>query len=283
MDFYTSSTGNKIPIIDTDSKKAEYTDMLFPKGVGKGYVERDYDVYPEEMFDHPDQMFTIPESEWDARFDEQEQLKSSLEHLYLSGPGGTPIFVNLDQKSDGYCWIYSNGHALMFAREIMNQPRIRLNPHSTGAIIKNGRNEGGWCGLGARFVADIGMAPEGTGPGQWPFASRSLSHDTPAMREAMKKFRTGEVWMDLTKRDYDHTLTRAHLATCGFTNCPAPSDFNFMSHSVCQIRWVRIERGSWGPMYLNSWKNWGRHGLAVLRGSQATANGAIAYRTAIAA
>jgi len=47
---------------------------------------------------------------------------------------------------------------------------------------------------------------------------------------------------------------------------------------VCQVRWVRIERGSWGPLILNSWKGWGRHGLAVLRGRQAVADGAIAIR-----
>lgn len=281
MDFYKGV----IPIIDTDTPEGR--DYAMPNKINGdvvtyGYVSRDYNVYPEEMFDSPDAMTNIPESEWDARFDEQEALKCSLEHLYLSGPNGGPIFVNLDQNGDGYCWIYSNGHAVMICRVVQGQPLVRLNPHSTGAIIKGGRDEGGWCGLGARFVGDIGMAPEGTGPGKWPLHSRSLSNDTPATRAEMKKFRSAEVFMDLTKRDYDHKLTRANLATCGLTNIPAPSDFNWWSHSVCQIRWVRIERGSWGPLILNSWKGWGRHGLGVLRGSQATANGAIAYRTAIA-
>lgn len=631
MDFYKSTAGQKIPVVDTDTPEGRAYAMpvkVKNKSVGYGYVPRDYNVYPEEMFDHPDSMFTIPESEWDARFDEQEQLKSSLEHLYLSGPGGTPVFVNLDQDGDGYCatadtevltedgwtmwpdydwdkcpllatvnpitqfmeyqaplakhvynyngpmvystnrrvdfgmtpnhrmlvrkwdesrrtlsddysfqlagnlgwyvglmpapqgclgtelveleieddrrydgddllallslvisdgyaggsdktrnwvsfccfnenrypkvaamaqrvgfretskgiwtrydagalanwirthcysanlsyraenkkiptlvkvasqrqiklfldfygdkdhgkdygcfyssskrliddlqelhlkigkrssvhetgprqsviksggnegktinsktcyslyvakedrlcldrkkhierdnynglvycatvpngtlitrrngtvlisgncWIYSNGSAMMLCRLIQNQPLVRLNPHSAGAIIKGGRDEGGWCGLGARFVMANGMAPEGTGPDKWPLHSRSLSNDTPAMRASMARYKMGECFMDLTKRDYDHTLTRLQLATSGFMSIPCPSDFNWWSHSVCQIRWVRIEAGSWGPLILNSWKGWGRHGLGVLRGSQATANGALAYRTAIAA
>lgn len=282
MEFYKGS----IPIIDTDASTGMA--MLFPKKDGGGNlvtygcVERDYSLYPEEMFSKPDDMFTIPESEWDARYDEQEELKSSLEHLYLAGPNGGPLFVNLDQNGDGYCWIYSNGHALMFCRIVMNQPLVRLNPHSSGAIIKRGRDEGGWCGLGAKFVGENGMAPEGNGPGQWPLHSRNISLDTPEMRESMAKFKLGERFMDMTKQDYDHKLTARHLATCGFMGYPSPSDFNWWGHSVCQIRWVRIERGSWGPLILNSWKGWGRHGLAVLRGSQATANGAIAYRTATA-
>lgn len=268
MDFYKGT----IPIIDG---APDTMGLMNPVGVSRGYVERDYSRYPQEMLAAPDQIQLIPESEDDARFDEAEAQKSSLEHIYLGGPNGQPIFENLDQNGDGYCWIYSNGHAVMIKRAANNLPLIRLNPHSSGAIIKSGRNEGGWCGLGAKFIRDIGMAEEGDGPGQWPLHSRNLRYDTQEMRTAASRYRTLEDWVDLTKSIYDQNLTTRQLATCLMNNNPCPTDFSWWRHSVCSIRWVRIERGSWGLLILNSWKNWGRFGLGVLRGNQSRPDGAV--------
>ncbi len=271
MDFYRSSAGHDIPIIEP----GKHTDLSHPRGMEFGYVERDYKLYPEEMFAQPSEMEIIPESEWDARYDEQEAKQSSLEHIYLSGEGGKPAFINLDQNGDGYCWAYSSGHAVMLDRLKQNLPPIRLNPHNVAAIIKNGRNEGGWCGLSAEFIKANGIAVEGTGPGQWPKQSRNLKYDTPECRTQMALHKVGEDWVDMTRQVYDRNLTRAQVATCGFNNIPNPSDFNSWGHSVCQVRWVRIERGSWAPLILNSWLNWGRYGLGVYRD---TCNGGVAFR-----
>jgi hypothetical protein len=169
-EFYKS----QIPIYEPDNLRGPDKDALFPPNVSYGLVRRDYGEYPEQMFAQPDEMGIIPSSEWDARFDEQERLKSSLEHMYLSGLNGEPLFVNLDQGPDGYCWIYSVGHSVMLDRMRRGRKVVRLNPHSSGSIIKDGRDEGGWCGLGAEFVSEHGMAPEGTGPGEWPKWSRDL-------------------------------------------------------------------------------------------------------------
>lgn len=271
-DFYKSN----IPIIDTEGPP---TNLSHPADVQYGLVERDYELYPEPMFAPPSEIDLIPDSEWDARFDEQEEKQYSLEHIYLSGPNGTPAFVNLDQNGDGYCWAYSTGHAIMIDRLRRNLPPVRLNPHSVAAIIKNGRNEGGWCGLSAEFGESRGYAVEGTGPGQWPLHSRDLRYNTPECRAEMAKYRIDESWIDMTRQVYDRNLTMQQCATCGFLNIPGPRDYNHWSHSVCGLRWVRIERGSWGQLILNSWKNWGRYGLAVLRGSKAICDGGLAIRS----
>ena len=264
-----------IPIIDTDGPT---NDIMYPKGVTFGLVPRDYSRDPESMFAPPSEMEIIPESEWDARYDEQEALESSLEHIYLSGPNGGPAFVNLDQDQEGYCWTYSTGQAIMMDRLKRNLPPVRLNPHGPAAIIKKGANEGGWCGLSAKFAREFGFPEEGNGPGQWPLHSRDLRYDTPQLRAEMLKRRIEEEWTDLTQAVYDQNLTRAQVATCGFTNTPGPRDYNHWRHSVCGMRWVRVERGSWGQLILNSWKNWGRHGLGVLVGSKAICNGGLAIR-----
>lgn len=271
MDYYK----NSIPIIDADGPT---TDLSHPTGVNFGYVARDYSLYPQEMFDPPSGIEIIPKTEWDARFDEQERTKSSLEHIFLNGPNGEPAFVNLDQNGDGYCWAYSSGTAIMLDRLKQNQPLVRLNPHGPAAIIKGGRNEGGWCGLSAKWSRENGYPVEGTGPGQWPLHSRNLKYDTAACRAQMAKHKVQEDWVDMTRQVYDQNLTTLQVATCGFNNIPCPSDFNWWGHSVCQVRWVRIEAGSWGPLILNSWKGWGRYGLGVLRGSQAICNGGVAFR-----
>jgi hypothetical protein len=176
------------------------------------------------------------------------------------------------------CWAYSTGHSIMMDRLRRNLPLVRLNPHATAAIIKGGRDEGGWCGLSAKSGRELGYAEEGTGPGQWPLHSRNLKYDTPQLRAEMAKRKIEEEWTDLTKAVYDQNLTMGQIATCGFNNIAGPRDYNWWSHSVCGIRWVRVEKGSWGQLILNSWKGWGRHGLAVLRGNQAICNGGLAIR-----
>lgn len=264
-----------IPIIETDGPS---TNLSHPADVTFGLVPRDYSQHPEAMFSPPTEMALIPESEWDARFDEQEETQSSLEHVYLSGPNGAPAFKNLDQNGDGYCWNYSVGHSMMIDRLRRNLPMVRFNPHAGAAIIKSGRNEGGWCGEGAKFATEVGMAIEGKGPGQWPLHSRNTRLDTPALRAEMAKYKIEEDWVDLTRQVWNRNLTTAQVATCGFNNLPGPRDYNWWGHSVCGLRWVRIERGSWGQLILNSWPQWGRHGLGVLRGSKAVCNGGLAIR-----
>lgn len=268
MDFYH---GN-IPIIEADANSVE----LRPEGVGYGYVPRDFTEYPRDVFGAPpSEMELIPESEWDARYDEQEATESSLEHIFLRG--GRPAFVNLDQNGDGDCWAYSTAHAWMLAHLRDYGWTPRLNPHFIASYLQ--RYNGGWCGASAKVLSEVGCVAEGTNPDQWPLHLHDGSRARrPEVLEAASANKSLEEWRDLTRDIWDQSMTRRQLATCGFLNTPAPSDFNWWGHSTCQVRWVRVERGSWGPLILNSWLNWGRFGLAVLRGSQATANGAVAIR-----
>jgi hypothetical protein len=94
----------------------------------------------------------------------------------------------------------------------------------------------------------------------------------------MNKYKAEEEWTVLTKQVYDQNLTMAQVATCGFNNIPGPRDYNWWRHSVCGLRWVRVERGSWGQLILNSWENWGLFGLSVLVGNKAVCNGGLAIR-----
>lgn len=284
MDFYR---GN-IPILDDNpANESKVMAMCFPnktgfgsRDVGYGCIPRDYAIQPISMKQSPSGMVLIPSSEDDARYDEEEATKSSLEHLYLPG-GDTPAFVNLDQNGYGDCWLFSVGQAIMIDRLKQGLPIVRLNPHA-GAVILNQLN-GGWCGLSMKLAREIGEAEDGTGPGQWPGHSRSSSNDTPALRTAMAKYKVTEEWTDLTQHESGQNLTAQMIKTCHQNKIPVPNDFPWWSHSVVTIRWVRIEAGRWGRLILNSWANWGRHGLAVLEGAKLNTMGAVAVRMSKAA
>lgn len=266
-----------IPVIDTDTPNhPDVLALTHPTGVSFGAVERDYSIYPETMFAQPTEMEIIPETEWDARYAEQESTQSSMEHIFLSSPGGTPAFANLDQDGFPDCWAHSTGHSIMLDRLKQNLPVVRVNPVGVATLLK--QTSGGWCGLSAKFARENGYPPIGTGTGEWPYQSRK-GKDTPELRANMTKFKVVEDWVDLTQQVYSQNLTRAQLSTCLFNNIPCPVDFNWWSHSVCAVRWVKLEAGGWGLLILNSWgPSWGRNGLGILKGSQMVPNGAVATR-----
>lgn len=254
------------PVLDEDTP----VDYIFDPRFGRGLVPRNFDEHPAEMFSPPGDMDLVDPADYDALIDEQEANRSSLEHLYLDAG-----WENLDQVSDGYCWAYSTGHAAMLCRTRDHQPYARLEPHGMAAILKHGKNEGGWCGLSGQFLEEVGCPDVA----HWKRASRDVRQDTPEMRANAALYRMTEGWVDLSRPAYDRNLTLRQVATQLLVcNNPCQADFNWWGHSVCAVRWVRVEAGSYGLLILNSWKGWGRRGLAVLRGSRMLCDGAICVR-----
>lgn len=271
-----------IPLIDDSTSN---DDLFLAKNpdtnevYSRGAVPRDYNLYPATMFAPPSTIPLLPEANWRAAYDEMNGTKSSLENIYLSQPDGGPAFINLDQNGQGYCWNYSTAHCVMIARLRDNQPNPRLNPHASACIIKNGRDEGGWCGLSAQWGVENGFAEEGTGEGQWPLHSMDLRrYHTTALRQAMLKNRITQDWIDLTRPVWGRNLTFQQLMTCLFMRMPCAVDFNWWGHSVCAIAPVLVEAGSWGILILNSWLRWGRFGLAIIQGQRAVPDGAVCIR-----
>lgn len=254
-DFYKG----KIPIVYRDLNEGFIRGDLPEEPLATGCVPRDYSVDPVEMRDSPDAMKVYDESEWDALFDEGEKAEDSLEHIYLRG--GKPGFSFLDQNGFPDCWFHSSAHAIMMDRLRQNLPEVKLNAVAGATMMR--RTNGGWCGLSMKFIRENGCPIAGSGPGEWPYQSRRGS-DSPELRANMLKFKGLEDWYDLGRAEYDQKLSKKQLATCLFNNNPSPSDYNRYSHSMLSVRWVRIEKGHWGPLTLNSWKGFGYFGLCVL-------------------
>lgn len=238
-----------------------------PEPVRGGAVERDYDIDPPLMSDSPDGMQVLSDADAIAAQQEQERNESSLFHMYMRQEPSHRWLLN--QNGHGYCWAYSTGDAFMFDRLKQNliadgAPPVIINPHATAAIIKGGRDEGGWCGLSMKWAREHGYALVGNGPGEWPLHSRDVKkYDTPELRAAMKLHKAEEDWYDLGRREYDQVLAKKQLATLTSQNIPCPADWMKHSHSM-DLVWMAYIDGRLHPVVHNSWKNWGYFGFGVL-------------------
>src|SRR5690606_2137115 len=107
----------------------------------------------------------IPESEWDARWDEMVEQKSSLRDIWEKADNGKQP-PNLYQNGQGYCWAHSTVNAVQVARAVANMPYVPLSAYMVACIIKNYRDEGGWCGQSAAFIRDNGVCSQEFWPQQ---------------------------------------------------------------------------------------------------------------------
>lgn len=257
-------------VID-DDYEVKHRDKLFLPARGYDPSRVDRSIYG--MMAQPSGITLIPRSEWSDRIKQKEASKSNLSDILLRA--GIP---STDQNGYGYCWAFSTGGSIQALRAFNNQPYIPLNPCSIAATIKQGRDEGGWCGLSLRFAMEHGIAPMGTGPGQWPALSRKYQTLEPACRETMAKFKVSEGWIDLTRADYDQVMTFDQVASCLLSNIPCAVDFNWWGHSVMACDLVEVSANSFGIRIRNSWTDsYGNKGFAVLQGSKAIPDNAVGF------
>lgn len=241
-------------------------DFLFNRATG--YVERDYKVDPVEMFASPEGMPTIDPSEWPDRIKEQLETKSRISDVLLRNG-----IKSLDQGQNGYCWAFSTGGSVQAKNVLEGRPHVQLNPCMVGAIVKGGRNQGGWCGQSAKFIMEHGIAPATL----WKGNSRDMSQDTPAMREEARKHAIIDGWVDLTRPVHGQVMTFNQIVTCLLLGIPVAGDFNWWGHSVMIVDVVLVEPGVYGLRIRNSWTDaWGDQGFSVLVGNRRNPDGAIA-------
>lgn len=268
----------KIPIVRRDLNEGFLRGLPDPEHRSTGCVPRDYHADPVEMRDSPSQMKVYSPSDWDALYDAGEQAEDSLEHIYLRAAEAGK-FEFLDQNGFPDCWCHSSAHAVMIDRLKQNLfgldgKAVRLNAVAIATLMN--QTNGGWCGRSMKFIRENGIPEIGTGAGQWPYQSRR-GQDSTALRQSMAKYKDLEDWYDLGRAEYDQELTDQQLATCLFNNNPSPSDYNRFGHSMLSLRHVRIEKGSWGKLTLNSWQGFGYHGLCVL--AEMTPDNAVSLRS----
>jgi hypothetical protein len=263
------------PIIDDGTPN----DVLFPTNKGRGLVPRDYNIDPPEMFSPPTDLTLIPKSEWSERIKDQATYKARLSDVRNIAADGR-MMPNLDQARSNYCWSHSITHAVMLQRAVANEPYVPLSAYAVAATIMKGANDGGWCGLSAKFAREKGIPSQAVWP-QGQFNYRA--YDKPETWADAARHQVTEDFADLTRDVYDQNLTFTQLATCLLSGIPCAVDFNWWGHSVCAMDLVEVEPGSFGIRILNSWSNWGENGTGILRGGKEIPDGAIAVRVTPAA
>jgi len=263
------------PFIIDDETAPKLVDQLNPPGFGHGYDPLQKAANPMPMLAPPDQIKLIPRGEWSERIKERKKQKATGRDMKARMNGGKK-HVSLDQNGQGYCWGYSNTHVAMYCNAQANKPYKRLSAHAVCCVIKGFRDEGGWCGLSAKFIRERGIPSVD----KWPEKSMSRSHDTAATWEDARANVVTEDWVDLTRAVYDQSMTFDMVASVllsggGFVAV----DFNWWAHSVCAIDVVEVEPGSFGLDIQNSWTDgWGEDGCGVLRGARAIPDGAVCTR-----
>ena len=259
--------------IITDSTS---NDVLFPAACRTGAVPRDYGIQPvgSDGLKPPSGIKLIPESEWIPRIQERERLG-----IGLSAIRKQKQLSSKDQNGQGYCWAYSVTRAMEYLLLKANQPFELLSAHSVACKIKGFRDDGGWCGLSAQFIAENGIVPESL----WPAKSMSPANNTSENWNAAKAYRMTEGWYDVNRQVWDQDLTWQAVVSLLLQNVPVPADFMWWGHSVCLFD-VTVKDGEVCPVLDNSWTStWGDNGTAILQGSRKIPDGAVAPLVSVAA
>lgn len=266
---------NDIGFVIDDSTN---NDVLNPKGFGKGFDPSQIPVglpEPIHLFgDAPNQIKEFSDSELLARTQELWDRKATLWHLRQIAANGQPM-PTLDQGSEGFCWAYSTTRAIQYIRAMQNQEYRRLSGHAIGCIVKNYRNEGGWCGLSYKFAMERGVPSVE----YWPEKSMNRNNDKPATWENAAGNKIIEGYFDEGIAVYNQSLTLRQELTLLCLGIPCAADRFRWSHSTLDHTPV-IKDGRVWPMGDNSWTdNWGDKGTYVFVGeNMARTDGAIAVR-----
>lgn len=257
-------------------------DLLYPSDFSRGYEERDYALYPVEMFASPSDMPEMSLTEIADRIKDHEANQSSLRHIRRRALNGQPI-PSLDQNGQGYCWAYSNTIGVMLTRARDNQPPVRLSAHGVACKVKNFVDQGGWCGLSAKFIRENGIPSVEA----WPEKSMSRSNDNATTWANAALHKITEDYVDLSAGHIaDQNLTKKQVLTQLVLNNPCATDFNWWGHSVCAMWATLLGNASqnltldmFGIGIINSWTDkWGDLGESVLQGSKSVPNGAVCTR-----
>jgi C1A family cysteine protease len=249
-------------------------EIVFPGSYGRGYVERDFRKFPASMFEPPSEMPIIDEAEWDERIRDKVATQSQLSDILKREK-----IPSLDQGQNGYCWAHSSTGCVIAARAKAHLPYVPLSATGLASIIKNGRDEGGWCGESAEKIRSDGIPSTTFFPQDWRERQNWKKYYTAEMKANALLHRSTEEWIDIAKPIYDQNLLWKQLITCLLNNNPCAVDFNWWSHSVLAVDAVDHDtircRNSWSDSY-------GELGFFLLRGNRARPDGAICIRSVTA-
>lgn len=255
---------NGFPVLDDFADN----DLLFPPSHGRGLdtgapgygsvagYAGVAEPFPAELL--------IPESEWQARIEEQDARRASPWHLaYERGP----VTIK-DQGQLPYCWIFATTTDLEIVRAAHNLPHVELSPASAGSWITGFRRRGGFGREAIEGLGETGAVPVS----EWPQAAVDRRFDTAENRALAARYKAAE-WY------YVESWPQA--VSCLLRGLPVSAGYNWWAHQVCLVRLGVID-GEVCPLLANSWSPaWGEKGFGWLQGRRKYPDDAVACRAAL--
>ncbi|MGH9932132.1 MAG: hypothetical protein ACREA9_23260 [Pyrinomonadaceae bacterium] len=189
-------------------------------------------------------MADIPESEYDARIDEQIELEARVSDFC--------DFPAFDQDGLPTCWAIGTCQSMSMDRRIQGLPHVQISGCSVAVPISGGHS-GGWEGDAVEYLTKHG----GASVAVWPEnnTSRGLNSDPKVIEDRQQHL----------VMEFAEMQSRANWATACLKTKTGPFAYNRMSHVMAMADFVRTERGAYGFRVRNSWHDsWGaknKHGF----------------------
>lgn len=186
------------------------------------------------------------------------------------------LLDSLDQDGLGLCWAFSSTKATMYTRMLMGLVYKKLSPWFVAGVIKNWRDEGGWCTLSLHEIAKNGV-PEYD---LCPSYKKPSAEQFAKCRENGKKYLVTKWWEG--SRDKDK-LNHQKLSAYARGLCPV-CDYNWLGHSMCGCGVTKFRSlQDWEELNDNSWgMKAGLRGCYQLKGSKAKSDQIIIPYVALA-
>jgi hypothetical protein len=198
----------------------------------------------------------IPESEWQAIIEEQEQRKTRVSDLVTA--------YRIPPKNQGslnYCWIYAPVHAMELLRVRHGYGYRPLAAAQVGASIKRGRNVGGWGMEGVRWIGQHGI------PYESDYSTKPeilRGYDSQSM-QAKARANVLTEWVECRPKSVPQLVSMLLRGYCGAIGLP------WWQHEVLAAEAVWLD-GEIAIRIRNQWQGWGVNGFGILRGSKMVPN-----------
>ncbi|MEL6895767.1 MAG: hypothetical protein AAFP90_06685 [Planctomycetota bacterium] len=201
----------------------------------------------------------FPESQWPELIRFHEENNSSPDHHHIAS--GCKI---LNQRRTNYCWIHGPAGAMQVALAQAGYDPPHLSAAATGALIKRGRNVGGWGAeaidgiVGNRYgMPTVDVYPEGT-------INLNLARSERVRRSAAVN---DELEFLKLPRERDRVPLQVIASVLLNPHEPMPisTGFAWWGHLTFHSKFGRDQRNRWGCINVNSWgERWGNGGKSFI-------------------
>ena len=259
---YVSRLPSNILIID-DSTDIN-SDVVTPKGVGKGYCPRDLQKTPVGSFGAPFPYKTFTRQEIIDRIRDNESQGETISEI-----ADARGVKRLDQAQTNYCWanaVISGIHNLRAQQGMTFQA---LSPASVAAPIRGFANQGGFGAEAYRYIMQNGVNLQT----DWPANAIDSRLYNAQNREKAKKNMILEGY-ELEPNNVLQLFTALVMGFC------VPVALMWWSHEVCMNDPKVIGNNTLAALGDNSWgTSYGTNGRMVLEESRLVAADQIAIRS----